>query len=485
MGRDRTFQPTTKSTGDLAIGLMKVSVGDAQDVGSAALAVGGVTTLGALKASSVSMKPTFKEHKAGYPQITDFKVAEVLQATVKADVEEIFLPKNLELLDEAIDTLETGTPHFHCVESLSEYATGGVLSLFSPYAQLKPNLNLSFGDDFSSIPFEFETLSNSAFTNKNLLYRKRVAAATRDIANQPMTVDTENLGIGMFQVRVGKPSKRAAGVATNGPAQLRKKGTGVVSYPTMTVSGAYTGAIDGAIILKCIDSANGAIVFQVILPDGSTGANITLAVADTAVAIGTTGLSIKSSAVLAAAFSETGNSDAAAPTHGDVYVIGVTTSAARASNETGILSPYSFLTAADRIGAVASSSMATSATFKEHFSGYPKVRDLLVLESSTMDITAGLQEISAATTSLVTGEAGTLFDMLFDSSINGQLYYVPVEVVSNLATGGTLSFWFPNCQVVPEADFAPGNDWAQMTFKLSAAVQAGVKRIYRQTNVPG
>jgi hypothetical protein len=57
----------------------------------------------------------------------------------------------------------------------------------------------------------------------------------------------------------------------------------------------------------------------------------------------------------------------------------------------------------------------------------------------------------------------------------------------NLATGGLLAFWFPNCQIVPEADYAPGNDWASMPFKLEAQIQgagSGIKRIYRQTYVP-
>ena len=61
------------------------------------------------------------------------------------------------------------------------------------------------------------------------------------------------------------------------------------------------------------------------------------------------------------------------------------------------------------------------------------------------------------------------------------------EIVMNLVTGGVLSFWLPNCQIIPEADFTPGNDWANMPFKLEAQIQGAgstVKRIYRMTEVP-
>jgi hypothetical protein len=207
-----------------------------------------------------------------------------------------------------------------------------------------------------------------------------------------------------------------------------------------------------------------------------------MAVAGTPVVIGTTGVSIAFDSVAASHFSDEGNTDAHTVAYGDVYVIGCYTANALNQANTGIVSPYSFLTSADSVGSVKNSSLTTASTFKEHRSGYPEILDLLVLETSTITIGAGLEEINAATTSLVTGQAGTIFDILFDASVNGQLYFMPVEVVTELATGGLLSFWCPNCQIVPEADFAPGADWADMAFKLEAYIQQalGTKRIYRQ-----
>lgn len=361
-GRDQQYQPMTKNTGDLAIGVMKMLVGAPQDLKApAALSM---TTMGSLKSATLSMKPTFKEHKTAYPQIMDFKIAELLAANYKAEVEELGLAQTISLIAAAIETLETGTPYYRSVQAISEFATGGTLSLFTPYAQLKPTLSMNFGDDFSSIPFEFEALTNPAYTNKELVYRTRATAAARSLSNQAVTVDVDNLGIGMFQVRIGTPT-----------------------YGTPTGISSVTPVTDST---------------------------------------GTTPMS-----------------------------------------------------ATNSVGAIKSADLQTNPTFKEHFSGYPKVKDLVMLESSTITVSTALEEISAAQGApIVKGAATTPWDMLFDASVNGSLYFVPVEITCNLVTGGVLSFWMPNCQIVPEADYAPGNDWASMPFKLESQIQTGVRRIY-------
>lgn len=362
MARDQQYQPMTKQTGDLAIGVMRVGVGVPQDL--KAPAGGTISTLGSLKSSTLSMKPTFKEHKSAYPQILDFKIADLLAANYKAEVEELGLATTIDLLTKALDTLETGTPHYYSVQAISEFAKGGTLSLFSPYAQLKPTLNMNFGEDFSAIPFEFEALTNPAYTNKELVYRTRAAAGARSLANQAVTQDVENLGIGMFQVRIGTPTPNAP--------------TGITSLTPVT-------DVAGTTVMSSVHS----------------------------------------------------------------------------------------------VGAIKSASFETNPTFKEHFSGFPKVKDLIMLESSTITVSTALEEISAALGAPVAkGAATTPWDMLFDASVNGTLYYVPVEITANLVTGGVLSFWMPNCQIVPEADYAPGNDWASMPFKLEAQIQTGVRRVY-------
>lgn len=391
MARDRIYQPMTTNVGDLAIGVMRVSVGAHNDAQAPSLG-NPVTSLGSLKDATLSMKPTFKEHKTAYPQILDFKIADLLAANYKASVEEIGAAKTIELLAAALDTLNTGTPHYFSVQAVSEFANGGALSLFTPYAQLKPTLNLNFGEDFTSIPFEFEALTKPEYNNKDLVYRSRGAVAPRTLANQAVTGDVNNLGIGMFQIRIGKPT-------LNTP-------TGIVST-TPVKSVADEALITAAAAALAADPGNATLI-----------------------------------AALAAA---------------------------KAAGQ---------LSAGDSVGAIKSADFQTNPTFKEHFSGFPKVKDLIMLESSTITVSTALEQIGAATAALVKGAATTPWDMLFDASVNGSLYYVPVEITANLVTGGVLSLWMPNCQIVPEADYAPGNDWASMPFKLEAQIQNGVHRVY-------
>ncbi len=478
--RNRAFQPTTKDTGDLVIGLMRMSVGASADHADAAAYNTAedpdLVTLGAVRNASLSMTPTFKEHQSGYPKILDFKIAELLQATFTAEVEEINDTEVLGLIDEAIDSLETGNPKYYAVEALAEFATGGTLSLFSPYAQLRPNLSFNFADDFSSAPLEFEALSNPAYTNSDLLYRKRAAAGSRSIANQPVTKDVANLGIGMFQVRVGMPARRQAGAAVVKPARLAVKGDSAIEN-TATSSGTYTGLIDGVFVVEVTDNTGDAVTASVWYPGTSYADE----------AADQTGLSISGATLLSDGVSITLASELTVNNSvGDVYVIGVYTDQAVDNLVTGISCPFSFLTKADSVGAIQSAALETNPTFKEHYSGYPMVRDLIMLESSTVTINAASEEINADTVALVKGYATQLFDMVFDASVNGSLYNMPVEIVAELVTGGTIAFWFPNSQLTPEGEFAPADDWASMAINWEAQIQGAsnpTKRLYRQAFV--
>jgi len=473
--RNRAFQPTTKDTGDLVIGLMKTSVAATEDVSNAgAVSGGGVKSLGALSSSSLSMTPSFKEHQAGYPQVLDFKMAELLQAKFAVSVEEIMDSVVLGIIDTALNSLETGAPAYYCIEALAEFATGGTLSMFSPYAQLMPSLSFSFGDDFASAPLEFEALSNPAYTNKDLIYRTRTNAGQRNTANQPMTKDVAHLAIGKFQVRVGKPSRRLAGTAVTKPAQKRANGVlwddDINTNPAATSAGTYVGALDGAYIVE-VTNATGPIC-SVTEPDGTTTTSVDFSGAvGTPVALGD-GVTLGFSSVASTGY-----------VIGDVWVVGVYTANAVTAALTGIASPYSFLTKSDSVGSISTASLETSPVYKNHESGYPLVKDLVMLESSTVTVTSDIEELDADTSTLVKGQAVNLFDILLDASINGTLYNVPVELVAELVTGGTISFWLPNCQITPTGELSPSNDWANMPFALDAQLQGSANdalRIYRQ-----
>jgi hypothetical protein len=463
---------------------MKMSVGVAGDYESAAAYDVGLdpdlVSVGALKNSSVSMTPTFKEHQAGYPKILDFKIAELLEAMYTVEVEEINDSVVLGIIDDAIESLETGTPKYYAVEALAEFATGGVLSLFSPYAQLKASLNFNFGDDFSSSPFEFEALANPAYASgegNKLVYRNRTDAGARNTANQPLSKNVANLGIGMFQVRVGTPSRRQAAAAVTKPARLAVQGDSAIENTAIS-AGVYTGTVDGAYIIIVTDNSADAVTGSVWYPgtDPAGAADVTgEAITGTYAFADGLGVDITLASELTVDNSI-----------GDVWVVGVYSDQASDLITTGIVSPYSFLSKSDNVGAIQSASLETNPTYKDHFSGYPKIKDLQMLESSTVTINTALEEINAEDGApLVPGYAVNLWDILFDASINGNLYNVPVEIVAELVTGGTLSFWFPNCQVTPEGEFAPGDEWASMPFALESQVQGalGTMRIYRQAFV--
>lgn len=487
MARSRVFQPATIATSDLVIGLMKVSLGSADKAVKTAAdhdltnnpgaPATPMASVGALKSASLAMAPTFREHRSGYPQVLDFKIADLLSAVYKFELEEIGSPTNLGLLDDAIDTLETGSPKYRAIEALAEFASGGTLSLFSNYAQLKPNLAMNFGDDFSAAPFEFEALANPNWANANeLVYRLRTAGAARDKANQPITVSPANLAIGMFQVRVGKPSRRGAGAASLSAVQKRKHGatwdSAVNTLAVGTASGTYAGGVDGAFV-GTVTSVS-PLTIDFVGPDGTAYADIVFDTQAVAEVIGD-GVSL--------AFNQVSSTYHVV---GDVWVIGAYAAGPVDFPNTGIISPYSFLTSANSVGAIQSAGLTTNPTYKDHFSGFPKVKDISILESSTMTIDTALEEISALTGSvdLTPGLATTIYDMIFDASRAGYLYNVPVEIVANLATGLTLSFWFPNCQIIPTGEFAPSNEWATQPFQLEAQIQNGMRRIYRQSLVP-
>jgi len=425
--RNRAFQPTTKDTGDLVIGLMKTSVAPTEDVSNAGAVTGGVNSLGALSSSSLSMTPSFKEHQAGYPQVLDFKMAELLQAKFAVSVEEIMDTVVMGVIDEAINSLETGAPIYYCIEALAEFATGGTLSMFSPYAQLMPSLSFNFGDDFATAPLEFEALSNPSYTNKDLIYRTRTTAAQRSANNQPMTKNVANLAIGKFQVRVGKPSRRVAGSAEIKLAQKRANGPtwddDVNTNPTATSGGTYTGGLDGAYIVKVTNSTGP--VCTVTEPDGTETTGVDFSSANvTPVTLGD-GVTLGFSSVASTGFEID-----------DVWVVGVYTGDAVAAALTGIASPYSFLTKSDSVGAINTASLETSPVYKNHESGYPLVKDLVMLESSTVTVNSAIEELDAGLTTLVKGAAVNLFDIILDASINGTLYNVPVELVVVLFLSG-------------------------------------------------
>lgn len=143
-----------------------------------------------------------------------------------------------------------------------------------------------------------------------------------------------------------------------------------------------------------------------------------------------------------------------------------------AVSATGITATTSDLTlSANSIGAIQGASMAIAPTFKEHTAGYPEVKDLTILERASIEIEAQVEEFKTADGDVVTGTADTLFDMLLDTTINNQDYYCAAHVIWELADGGTLEFWLPNCKIESSAEITTQQDWSAFPVKLVALKQ--------------
>lgn len=564
MARSYTNQAMTRDPNALVIGVMRVRVEKltgANDIDQrqapvdwdSAEGTGSSRNLGALRSSSLSVTPTTKTHTSGYPMQQDLIIQEQVTATYRVDMEEIAGSKCFEMIDAVLNTINTGAPAYFAVEALAEFSTGSRAAFFTPYAYLRPNLSLNFGQDFNVNSFEFEALFNSLYTNQNLVYRKFVpSTAGRDRQYQAVTQNAGSLQIGFFQVRVGRHSPRPAWTTTvNNPIRMTKlsdaslaiggtnnyvgskRGNYTVEYVTdtivvtdpygntltplakdnteqtienglkvqftnsanlvsgdkwsiyvdgasyvgpaiqqvgteatrtITTSGTWAGANDGSIVITVL--AGGATFSWTHPTTGVVTTGVAMSGFTAApTQLGTTGVYIQLSA-------------ATGWTEGNVFSIALNTSAAiTTATQTNNISPYPTTTPYDSIGSVQNTALNASATMKEHFSGYPAKKDLALLESTDVAVEVTMEEmkIEPNTDYITPGQAKTLFDAMFDANMSSTQYYAPVELVGELATGGTpLRFWLANTQIVPNIEMAPGQDFAGIPFRLQGLKQLGL-----------
>lgn len=120
----------------------------------------------------------------------------------------------------------------------------------------------------------------------------------------------------------------------------------------------------------------------------------------------------------------------------------------------------------DSLGSLQSAQLTADVTTKEHQSGYPAVTDLTITESSNLAVEVTFEEIGNTLTQEV-------LDAMLDAIQTGTVYTCSIECVAEFATGGVKSFWIPNAILEPQFNFAPGNDWAGVPVKFTAAIQSG------------
>lgn len=250
------------------------------------------------------------------------------------------------------------------------------------------------------------------------------------------------------------------GASYVGPAVQR---VGTEATRTITTSGTYTGAADGAIVITI---AGTGTTFNWTHPTTGVATNsVAMTGFTTAAQLGTTGVFIQLSS-------------ATGWTPGDVFTISLNSSAAiTTATQTNNISAWPTTTSHDSLGSVQNTALNAAATMKEHSAGYPAKKDLALLESIDVNVEVTLEEIrvSAGSDIIVAGQAKTIFDAMMDSNMSATQYYAPVELVAEMATGGNpVRFWLPNCQIVPNIEVSPGQDFSGIPFRMQGLKQLGL-----------
>ena len=169
---------------DLMIGIMKASIGGA--------------SIGSMKSGSLTLKPQYKEHKSGFPQITDIKVPEVITATFKFDCEEIGLVKTVAGL--GVAALAAGVPHNVSVTAKAPTAQGGAFSMAGDGYIKGVNGQIS-ATDFSTMSLEIDCVPMGTGGDPLITFANVAGTGTTTIAepsytNQALTSDSNNLSFG-------------------------------------------------------------------------------------------------------------------------------------------------------------------------------------------------------------------------------------------------------------------------------------------------
>jgi len=488
MVRTTDTQAMTNSPENLVIGLPQIRAAEISNIDTAPILndVSGTPSpdsatspltetesLGAVQAGGLSTEVTTKEHTAGYPAQTDYSIVESTAATYTATIEEFIGSRGQALLDNILDTLDTGTPHYYAIEALAMFQNGDTGSFYSPVAVLKPELNLSMSNEFGGLPVSFESLFRSEFTNNKLFYWKKDTTPTsRDRLLQPLTLDTGDLVIGEMQFRLGRFATRDAGL---GATYAARKVVGT-DDALITSGGTYTGNLDGAFIVEITTGgADGTAGYTLTDLEGNVSA-------ETGVPAGggthTIGVDVTTSA-LTSDVGVTITFAAGTYTAGDKWVIGVASPSEVTNTQTNIYCPYPYLPYTASVGSVVSSAINSEISYKDHFSGYPQKKDSSIMESSEIKMTCNIEEFNMTESNFADGRASTLFDAMLDSSRSGTAYVAPLEVVITSVTGKVFSFWAPNAKMNPKADINPSNDWANSPVEFLALPQSGISSVKR------
>lgn len=155
-------------------------------------------SIGSLKSGSLTLKPQYKEHKSGFPQITDIKVPEVITGTFKFDCEEIGLVKGL--AKSGVESLGGGVPHNVSVDCEAPTAQGGAFTM-SGDGYIKGVSGQVNANDFGAMSLEIDCVpmgstGASLITFANVVGSGNTTIASPNYTHQALTTDSDNLAFG-------------------------------------------------------------------------------------------------------------------------------------------------------------------------------------------------------------------------------------------------------------------------------------------------
>lgn len=301
---------------------------------------------------------------------------------------------------------------------------------------------------------------------------------------QPIVKDASGVLVGVAQVRVGRPSNRDAGTAANAsvftPVGKSQKALGInystvclvkpntvwaansASTPAATITGAYTGKVDGNLIIRATATATAGAVAEASSSSAADQIEIfdtygKLVYTATALVVGTPACTVQG---LTIAGTFTGAKV------GDTWVVPVWTASAIALNQTGIISPFSmFYDAADSIGGLKSASFQPKIDgVKKLESGFPSYVADQIIDKVSVEVGWSGYEYTNAKLSL-------LKQMISRVINTGELSAISVEMVMRTRGNALVRMWIPSCTFTSLPTYSPTNDYSDIAFALSALKQ--------------
>jgi len=292
-----------------------------------------------------------------------------------------------------------------------------------------------------------------------------------DRSVQPIVKDASGVLVGVAQIRVGLPSIRPAGTAITRPITAvgkSKKVTAALDNTTevvkpadvfalnagtgtFTISGTYTGAQDGAFILR----ASTATTIEVWSPMGYKDTNITVAAGSF------TSTALNSASGTASGLSVSGGS-ITSMAEGDTWIIPVWSGSAQSNSQTSIVSPFSLLTAGNSVGGLKASKISFNiGSTKKLTSGFPEYVADQVIDSTSVSV--GWESLEFNNASIQ-----TLRDMMNEVINNGNIASIPVEVLCRTRGGSLYAYWCPSTNFSKFPEIAPTNDFASTSYEMEA-----------------